>query len=381
MSKAPLTNKRILLVLGTRPEAIKLAPVYRALQACPSCEVRLAVTGQHREMLDDALTTFRIIPDYDLALMREAQTQSDLIALMLPRLSEVFSAFAPDCVIVQGDTTTTFGGALTGYLQRILVAHVEAGLRTGDKYAPYPEELWRRMVADIADLHFAPTAQARRNLLAEGIADSRIHMTGNTAIDAVRWALANTPPIIPASLQHLGADLLQRRFVLVTCHRRESFGRELESIMTAIANLAAEFQDLAFLFPVHLNPNVQRAAHQLLGGTANVHLCKPLDYGTFAHLLNACYFVMTDSGGIQEEAAELGKPVLVMRRTTERGEGIAAGTALLVGMNAPEIESHARKLLCDNAFYQSIAVARAVYGDGTAAPQIAKILEAELLRQ
>lgn len=372
-------HNRILLVVGTRPEAIKLAPVYRALQTKSHFEVRIAVTGQHREMLDDALATFQITPDYDLALMREAQTPSDLIALMLPRLNQIITAFGPSCIVVQGDTTTTFGGALAGYLRRILVVHVEAGLRTGDKYAPYPEEVLRRMVADIADLHFAPTAQARHNLLKEGIADSKIHVTGNTAIDAIRWVLANTPPIFPATLHHLGADFMARRFVLVTCHRRESFGPELESIMTAIANLAAEFQNLAFLFPVHLNPNVQRTAHQLLGELANVHLCKPLPYGAFAHVLNACYFVMTDSGGIQEEAAELGKPVLVMRRTTERGEGIAAGAALLVGMDAPEIESQARRLLCDEAFYQRIAVSSEVYGDGAAALQIAEILEAELL--
>ncbi|MSR14917.1 MAG: UDP-N-acetylglucosamine 2-epimerase (non-hydrolyzing) [Gammaproteobacteria bacterium] len=371
-------KKRLLLVLGTRPEAIKLAPVYQALRARSTYDVRLASTGQHREMLADALATFDIAPDYDLALMRDAQNQSDLLSAMLPRLSEIFATFPPDCVVVQGDTATTYGAALAAYLNRVTLAHVEAGLRTGDKFAPFPEEGYRRMVACLADLHFAPTLQARRNLLAESIPDSRIWVTGNTAIDAIRWVLANTSPIRTASLR-FNFDSQLPRFILVTCHRRESFGGELRSIMTAIANLAKEFASVPFIFPVHLNPQVQQASREILRDLPNVHLCSPLDYRTFAHLLNACHFVMTDSGGIQEEAADLGKPVLVMRRTTERCEGVAAGTALLAGVDSDEIQQLARRLLVDETFYQSLAVPAKIYGNGDAADQIATILDSALV--
>jgi UDP-N-acetylglucosamine 2-epimerase (non-hydrolysing) len=369
---------RLLLVLGTRPEAIKLAPVYRALQAYAEVEVRLASTGQHREMLADALRTFGIIPDYDLALMREAQSQIALVAAMLPRVTEILTAYAPDCVIVQGDTATTYGAALASYLNRTMLAHVEAGLRTGDKHAPFPEEGYRRMVGAIADVHFAPTERARVNLMAEAIPESRIWLTGNTAIDAVRWVLENMPPSpIPGLPQFDFKDVTQR-FVLITCHRRESFGAELRAIMQAIAQLATEFPKLPFIFPVHLNPEVQAAAYAELGTRANVHLCAPLEYGTFAHVLNRCLFVMTDSGGIQEEAAELGKPVLVMRRITERSEGVAAGTALLVGMDTGEITQQARRLILDERYYQQIAVPANVYGDGSAAAQIAEVLVSEV---
>jgi UDP-N-acetylglucosamine 2-epimerase (non-hydrolysing) len=371
-------TRRILLILGTRPEAIKLAPLYRALKERRHLDVRLVATGQHREMLADALRVFQIVPDYDLDVMREGQNQAALVSAMLPRLTEILIAWKPNWVVVQGDTSTTFIGALAGYFQKIKVAHVEAGLRTGDKFAPYPEEVYRRMVADLADLHLAPTAQARGNLLAEGILDACIRVTGNTAIDAIRWILSHTPVRVPESLAHLGADLFSRRYVLITCHRRESFGRDIESVMHAIAALANEFSDVPFLFPVHLNPEVQSTARTILGDAVNVHLCDPLDYAAFAHLLNGCYFVMTDSGGIQEEAAELGKPVLVMRRTTERGEGVAAGTALLVGLDPLEIQLQARRLLSEDAFYRRTAVPAKVYGDGSAAQRIAAILDAEL---
>lgn len=371
--------KRILVVLGTRPEAIKLAPLVRALHAAGDFEVRVASTGQHREMLRDALRIFELTADYALDAMRVAQTQSELLGTMLPQLSAVLREFAPDCVVIQGDTATTFCGALAGYLHQCCVVHVEAGLRTGDKFAPFPEEMYRCMVADIADVHCAPTPLARDHLLREGVAADRIFVTGNTAIDALRWVLANTSPPWPADLIARGVKPTTQRVVLITCHRRESFGAEMAAIMGAIRTLASRHPLVLFVFPVHLNPEVSDLAHAALSNIANVILTSPLDYAVFAHLLNACYLVMTDSGGIQEEAAELGRPVLVMRRTTERLEGVTAGTALLVGVEAAEIERHATRLLTDSTAYAQHAVPARVYGDGAAAAQIVQILRTALI--
>lgn len=368
----------ILIILGTRPEAIKLAPVYRALRQHAAFRVALLSTGQHREMLASALGAFDLTPDYDLDLMRDAQSQADLVGAMLPRVAAVMQQVMPTCVVVQGDTCSTFVGALAGYLQKVTVAHVEAGLRTGDKYAPYPEEGYRRLVADIADLHFAPTADARANLLREGVAAAHIHVTGNTAIDALRLVLARDPLQTTLAGNPALLALMKRRFVLITCHRRESFGADIEGIMTAIASLARRHRAVDFAFPVHLNPNVGAVVHRLLGGLPNVWLFPPLDYAAFAHLLNACYLVLTDSGGIQEEAAELGKPVLVLRRTTERAEGVRAGTAILAGVEAAAIERIADELLGDDSIYRRYAVVSHVYGDGRAAAAIARILDTTL---
>ena len=373
-----MSSRRILVILGTRPEAIKLAPVVRALRAATDFEVRVVSTGQHREMLVDTLRVFDLTPDYCLEVMREAQSQFDLLGSMLPRLGAVLDDFGPGCVVVQGDTATTFIGALAGYLRRSRVAHVEAGLRTHDKFAPFPEEMYRRLIADIADIHFAPTAGARDHLLAEGIPAADIQITGNTAIDALRWVLANTPDRRATVLPNLHFDPSRQRLVLITCHRRESFGDEMLSIMKAIRTLALAQRETVFIFPVHLNPHVSDLAHATLDALPNVLLTRPLDYDVFAHLLNLCYFVMTDSGGIQEEAAELGKPVLVMRRVTERMEGVVAGTAILVGVDALQIEAHAVRLLSDPVIYAHHAIPARVYGDGAAANQIVDALRALL---
>jgi UDP-N-acetylglucosamine 2-epimerase (non-hydrolysing) len=368
---------RILLVLGTRPEAIKLAPVYRALQADERFEVLLAVTGQHRELLTDTLTALALTPDYNLALMRAGQSQFDLVGAMLPALGAVMASANPAWVVVQGDTATAFVGALAGYLRQTRVAHIEAGLRTGDKYGPFPEEVYRRLVADIADLHFAPTARAAQNLRTEGIPSSQIHVTGNTAIDSLHWVLANLPDALPEDLASRVPDLPTQRLVLVTCHRRESFGQDMAEILRAVAELAARFPAVLFIFPVHPNPEVLQPAHALLGGLANVLLTAPLQYPGFAHLLSRSYLVMTDSGGIQEEAVELGKPTVVMRKVTERQEGIEAGTALLAGVDAATIVACVSELLGDRAAYERLAVRRNVYGDGTAASSIVEILAAQ----
>lgn len=367
---------RILIVLGTRPEVIKLAPVYRALRARGDCAVFLLSTGQHREMLAGAFAAFELAPDRDLELMREAQTQSALIGLMLPAVAAVVAEFRPDWVVVQGDTCSTLVGALAGFLARVPVAHVEAGLRTGDLAAPFPEEGYRRMVGDLAALHFAPTAQAVANLQAEGIDAARIHLTGNTAIDALRLVLARPAPPPDTAEQRRLVTARERPYVLVTCHRRESFGADMQAIMAALSTLAHAHAGVNFVFPVHLNPAVHALVHANLGTHANVVLCAPLDYTRFAHLLAGCRFVMTDSGGIQEEAAELGRPVLVLRRTTERAEGIAAGTAQLVGVDTAAIVAAAHRLLTDEAHYRRYAVPAHVYGDGRAAETIANRLVA-----
>jgi len=372
-------TQSVLIVLGTRPEAIKLAPVHKALSAHSSLRVTLLSTGQHREMLASALQAFDLVPDIDLELMRHAHSQASLVGAMLPAVAEVLAKIDPACVIVQGDTCSTFVGALAGYLHRSLVAHVEAGLRTGDKYSPFPEEGYRRLVADLADWHFAPTEDSKAHLLREGIDPTRIHVTGNTAVDALRLILARDPRQTSLAEDPRLLAVLARRFVLITCHRRESFGADMENIMTAIAGLAEDHPETIFLFPVHLNPNVGTVVHRILGsGHANVWLLPPLDYAAFVHLLKACHLVLTDSGGIQEEAADLGKPVLVLRKTTERAEGVRAGTAVLVGVDAAAIQSFADRLLTDAAEYARYAVPSHVYGDGRAANAIVRTLSEAL---
>lgn len=362
---------RILVIAGTRPEATKLAPVFLALQSQPGVfEPQLLVTGQHREMLDEALANFGLIPDHDLDVMQPAQDLFDVSARILAGLRTVMDEFAPACVIVQGDTTTTLMGALAGYYRRAVVAHVEAGLRTGDRFGPYPEEANRRMVADLADLHFAPTEAARRNLLAEGVAADAIDVTGNTIIDALQWVLARQAPDFTTRYGARLAGMAAGEFVLITCHRREIFGAPMAGVMEAIGRLAADFPALNFIFPVHLNPEVQQPARRHLGGRANVLLAEPIDYIHFVHLLKRCRFVLTDSGGVQEEAAALGRPAVVLRERTERSEGISAGAAVLAGVDPERILAVARRLAGDPAFYASMAVPTGVYGDGRAAERI-----------
>ncbi len=371
-------TKTALIVVGTRPEAIKLAPVHQALRQHGEFRVELLSTGQHREMLASALDVFALAPDHSLDLMREGQQQAELVGAMLPAISAVLAKRQPDCVIVQGDTCSTFVGALAGFIHKTMVVHVEAGLRTGDKFSPYPEEMYRRMTADLTDLHCAPTERARENLLREGVPAERIFVTGNTAVDALRMALQR--PMEQTSLADNPGllELLTTPFVLITCHRRESFGEDMEGMMRALSSLAARHPSLSFIFPVHLNPNVREVVQRHLAGYDNIQLLPPLDYAAFVHLLDRSLFVMTDSGGIQEECADLGKPVLVLRRVTERGEGVAAGPAILVGVDASRIEEAAERLVTDPDFYRSHAVPAHVYGDGHAAAKITALIAQHL---
>ncbi len=363
-------GKRLLFIFGTRPEAIKLAPLIREFQWRPGFAVKVAVTAQHREMLDQVLQFFSIRPDYDLNIMRPNQTLFDVTADGLKALQEVFDDAKPDLVFVQGDTTTSFIGALAAYYKKVKVAHVEAGLRSGDKYAPYPEEMNRIMAGHLADIHFTPTEQSNRNLAAEGITQ-QVFQVGNTVIDALFLGLDLLRPKGEAFFRAAFSGInLDRKLVLITGHRRESFGEPFEQICHAIRNTAIAHPNVEFVYPVHLNPNVQDPVNRILNGLENVHLIRPLDYPHFIWLMNRSSVVLTDSGGLQEEAPALGKPVLVMRNVTERQEGVDAGTARLVGTDRELIETELHKLLTDQSEYERMAKAVNPYGDGTACRKI-----------
>lgn len=365
---------KILSILGTRPEAVKMAPVIRALQADPRFESMVCVTAQHRQMLDQTLQFFQITPDFDLNLMRPNQSLPALTAAALQALDPVLTQTRPDWILAQGDTTTVMAAALMAYYHKIRFGHVEAGLRTGDKFAPFPEEINRRLAGVMADLHFAPTEWARQNLLREGVPPEKILVTGNPVIDALRWA-ANQP-FDPVSLLPLGLDLpaiesAGRQIVLITAHRRENFGAPLAAIFQAIRALAQRRQgQTEFIYPVHLNPQVQEPARRLLSGQPNIHLIAPLDYLPLVNLLKRASLVLTDSGGLQEEAPGLGVPVLVLREVTERPEGLAAGTVKLVGADPQKIEETAWLLLTSPAEHAKMARAANPYGDGHAAERI-----------
>jgi UDP-N-acetylglucosamine 2-epimerase (non-hydrolysing) len=362
---------RFLVVFGTRPEAIKLAPVVHALRRCGGrADVRLCVTGQHRELIDPLLDYFDLQPDDDLEIMREDQTLPELTAALFTRLGAVLHRERPDWVIVQGDTTSAMVAAMSAFYQQIRVAHVEAGLRTGRKDQPFPEEINRVVVARVADVHFAPTPLARRNLLHEGISADAIHVTGNTSIDALHWVLARPDrPPLPINLPD------DAQLVFVTLHRRESFGPTLEGMARAIrASARRAGPSVRFLCPVHPNPNVARAFGDIFDDVPTVSLTSPLDYRTTAHVLARCRFVVTDSGGLQEEAPSIGKPVLVLREVTERPEGVEAGTALLVGTDPAQIEASIMRLLTDEDAYRRMATAVSPYGDGHAAERIVNAL-------
>jgi|UniRef100_A0A7C3WQK8 UDP-N-acetylglucosamine 2-epimerase (non-hydrolysing) len=389
--------RKILLIFGTRPEAIKLAPVELRLRESGRFRVKVAVTGQHRQMLDQVLALFGIAPDYDLGLMQPGQDLFDLTGRGLSGLKEVLRRERPDLVMVQGDTTSCLVGALAAYYERIPVAHVEAGLRTGKKYAPFPEELNRRLAGVLADYHFAPTPWARDNLRAEGVAPQRIWVTGNTVIDALQMVTARVKAEEERWRRYLkesyGLGLDGRRLVLVTGHRRENFGPPLENICLALRDLVERHADLHLVYPVHLNPNVQDPVYGLLAEAGELavragqvchlkttdggclSLLPPLEYAPFVFLLSRCYLVLTDSGGVQEEAPALGKPVLVMREVTERPEGVWAGTAKPVGTDRKQIYQAVTELLENSAHYQAMAQVRSPYGDGRAAERIARILQ------
>ena len=363
---------RILNVFGTRPEAIKMAPMIHALEAAPDMDCRVCVSAQHREMLDQALALFDISPDHDLNIMRANQDLAHITQAVLIGMMAVLEDEKPDRILVHGDTTTTFAAALAGFYKKIPVGHVEAGLRTGDRYAPYPEEINRKLTDGLCDLHFAPTQSAADNLRREDIDPKGISITGNTVVDAlllVARKLRNDESLnnsVAAAFPFLSAD---KQMVLVTGHRRENFGSGFERICQALAQLA-DRDDVEIVYPVHLNPNVQDPVHRLLGNRPNVHLLAPQEYLPFVYLMNRCHLVITDSGGIQEEAPSLGKPVLVMRDVTERPEAVEAGTVKLVGTDTETIVAEAQLLLDDADAHVAMSRAHNPYGDGQAAARI-----------
>ena len=368
-------KRRILTVLGTRPEAIKLAPVIVELGRRPDRFVsKVCATAQHREMLDQALSLFGIRPDYDLDIMAPGQTLAQVTGRAVEGLDRVIAKESPDVVLVQGDTTTAFCGALAAYYHQVRVGHVEAGLRTGDKHAPFPEEINRRIIGQLADYHFAPTERAMEALLAEGIASSAVFVTGNTVIDALLWVRERVREVQPELPDGLVEMLNDRRVILVTGHRRESFGEGFESICDAIREVADAFPEVAFVYPVHLNPNVREPANRILGGHPRIHLIEPLSYAPFVWLMDRATIVLTDSGGVQEEAPSLGKPVLVMRERTERLEGLNTGNARLVGVRRERIVEALVGLLKSPEERETMTQPRNPYGDGKSAEKIVSIL-------
>lgn len=368
---------RTLCVIGTRPEAIKMAPVIKQLQAPPTIENAVCVTGQHRQMLDSVLDSFAITPDYNLEVMTPSQTLTTLTTQTLNKLADIYQHHKPSLVLVHGDTTTALAAALSAYYHQLPVAHVEAGLRTGNIYSPWPEEINRKVVGTLAGLHFAPTAIAKQNLLREGVPAELIHVTGNTVIDALYEMIhkIETQPAIHYQLQQrfdfVTAD---RKMILVTGHRRENFGEGFERICRALAIIASLHPEVDIVYPVHLNPQVLLPVKSLLGAIKNIHLIDPVDYLPCVYLMKSAYLILTDSGGIQEEAPSLGKPVLVMRDITERPEAVDAGTVKLVGTNVDKIVSHVQELLINKQHYHQMSLAQNPYGDGEAATRIVNVI-------
>ncbi|MEK8085815.1 UDP-N-acetylglucosamine 2-epimerase (non-hydrolyzing) [Aquabacterium sp. A3] len=371
---------KVMVVFGTRPEAIKMAPLVKRLQATPGIETRVCVTAQHRQMLDQVLRLFEIEPDHDLDIMKPGQDLYDVTTNILLGLKPVLQAEQPDWVLVHGDTTTTLATSLAAFYARIQVAHVEAGLRTGNKLAPFPEEINRKVTGAVADLHFAPTEAAQRNLLKEGVPPATIHVTGNTVIDALLEVVSRLKeqPALRSELDARFSFLdAAKRLILVTGHRRENFGDGFQNICLALADLAERHPDIEVLYPVHLNPNVRQPVNDILAsrGLSNVHLIDPVDYLPFVYLMDRAYLIITDSGGVQEEAPSLGKPVLVMRETTERPEAVDAGTVKLVGTDRAVIVQECERLLTDSGAYTTMAKAHNPYGDGQAVGRIVESLQ------
>ena len=360
-----MSKIKVMSVFGTRPEAIKMAPLIKELEKRKEIESIVCVTAQHRQMLDQVLETFKITPKYDLDIMKQGQTLSDITSRVLYGLEEVIKEAKPDIVLVHGDTTTTFAGALAAFYNQTAIGHVEAGLRTNDKYSPYPEEMNRQMVDRMTDMYFAPTELSKNNLLKENIEEKKIYITGNTAIDA----MATT---VKKNYTHPELDWVKEneRLILVTAHRRENLGDPMRHIFKAIRKLTEEFPDVKVLYPIHLNPKVREVAHEILDGCDRIRLIEPLEVFDFHNFINKCYMIMSDSGGVQEEAPSLGKPVLVLRDTTERPEGITAGTLKLVGTDEETIYKEAKKLLTNQKEYDKMSKASNPYGDGHASERI-----------
>ena len=383
--------RKVLVVFGTRPEAIKMAPLVKELKAESEIDAKVCVTAQHREMLDQVLDIFNIVPEYDLDIMKEGQDLYDVTSRVLLGMKDILSNFQPDLVLVHGDTTTTLAASLAAFYQKIAIGHVEAGLRTGNIYSPWPEEANRQLTSQIAAYHFAPTQTSRDNLLKENINNKNIVVTGNTVIDALFLALdeiKNNNKLeesiteqlqtvgLPSSLFTLHSSLKNyRRMILVTGHRRENFGQGFIDICHALRKLALDNPDIDIVYPVHLNPNVQKPVHKILEEVDNIYLIDPLQYESFIYLMEMSFFIITDSGGVQEEAPSLGKPVLVMRDTTERPEALRAGTVKLVGTDADRIIKEAQKLLDDDGAYEAMSQAHNPYGDGHACKRIVEFIK------
>lgn len=361
-------RKKVFLVFGTRPEAIKMAPLAKQLAADERFDAKVVVTGQHREMLDQVLQSFAIIPDYDLNIMHQGQTLSEITSRVLEKLTAVLQKERPDILLVHGDTTTTFSAALSAFYQQIPIGHVEAGLRTWDKYSPFPEEMNRQLTDDLADLYFAPTMKSKENLIKEHHPEQFLYVTGNTAIDAMKNTLDETYEI-PSKISKG-----RKRIVLVTMHRRENLGEPMDSVFTAIQRAANDYPDTQFIFPMHKNPAVRDLAKERLGNVENVSLIEPLDVIDFHNYAKQSYLILTDSGGVQEEAPSLGVPVLVLRDQTERPEGVAAGTLRLVGTDTQAVYSTIKELFEDSTAYEKMAKASNPYGDGQASQRIVEAI-------
>ncbi|AZF41737.1 UDP-N-acetylglucosamine 2-epimerase [Pseudomonas sp. R1-43-08] len=369
---------KTLCVFGTRPEAIKMAPVAIALAKDPGINAKICVTGQHREMLDQVLKLFALVPDFDLNIMKPSQDLTDVTVRILEGLKGVFAEFVPDIVLVHGDTATTFAASLAAYYHRIPVAHVEAGLRTGDIYSPWPEEGNRKLTGALANIHFAPTQTSQANLLREGVPAKNVLVTGNTVIDALMMVidrLKTDEQLREGAAQPSSFISPERRIVLVTGHRRESFGDGFERICKALAHIAQAHKDVDIIYPMHMNPNVREPVNRLLKDIKNVYLIEPLDYLPFVYLMEKSYLILTDSGGIQEEAPSLGKPVLVMRDTTERPEALEAGTVKLVGTDVEVMIEEVDELLNSQSAYDKMSFAHNPYGDGKASHRIVEALK------
>lgn len=369
---------RILFFFGTRPEAIKMAPLIKELEGYPEkFEVKICVSAQHREMLDQVLHFFDIQPDFDLDIMKHNQNLFDITTDALNGIRDVIYSYKPDWLIVQGDTTTTFVGALAAFYEKVKIAHIEAGLRSFNKHAPFPEEINRVLTTHLSDLHLTPTSMSRENLLKESIPDDKIFVVGNTSIDALLFCIKIVSHKKPEDFYYFSAIDFGKKIIIVTGHRRESFGKPFENICHAIKKIA-EDKSVEIVYPVHLNPNVRKPVFEILRDTPNIHIIESLDYPSFVWLMNKSYLILTDSGGVQEEAPSLGKPVLVMRDVTERTEGIDAGTARIVGTDKDTIFNETLKLLTDMDEYESMAQSVNPYGDGKASKRIREILESHI---
>ncbi len=370
--------KRILIIFGTRPEAIKMAPLVNEFKNNGRFQIKVCVTAQHREMLDQVLDFFSIEPDFDLDLMKPNQNLYSLTADIITGLKELLDVYRPDYVFVHGDTTTTMAASIASFYSGAKVCHIEAGLRTFDKKAPFPEEINRQVTSRIADYHFAPTAQSKNNLLAENIKEENIIVTGNTVIDALLYSSDKVKDIENTEIQHLKNIVdSTKRVILVTSHRRENHGQGFLDISAALREIAHENPDVQIIYPVHLNPNVQKPVYDILSGIGNIKLINPLSYPAFVWLMNQSYLIITDSGGVQEEAPSLGKPVLVMRDNTERPEAVDAGTVILVGANKAKIVEETRVLLHDRIRYQQMSTLHNPYGDGNACRRIVEFIVSE----